>query len=218
MIDFPFRLRGGEHVPRCERCALHQSLCVCGQLAVVENTCRVSLLIHIKEWAKTSNSGRLLNLSLSNSEIRIRGRKDHPMTTAGLELSDYRNVVLYPSASAKVLSKKWMSEDSRPVHLIVPDGNWRQAKSMLKREPLLKSLEHVRLPDGLPSRYRLRSHPDPERVSTFEAVARAMGVLESSKTQERLERNFDIAVERALWIRGRISAEDVTGGIPEHSK
>jgi len=217
MKEFPFRLRG-EHVPRCQRCALHEILCVCKDLEPVQTQCRVSILMHIKEWAKTSNSGRVLHLALSNSEIRIRGRKDHPLETAGLEHSDYRNVVLFPSESAVSLSATWLAEDPRPVHLIVPDGNWRQAKRMLKREPLLNRLPQVCLPDGLPSRYRLRSHPDPKRVATFEAVARALGILESSTTQEKLEYIFDMAVERALWTRGRISAEDVTGGLPEIKK
>ena len=215
MTDFPFRLRG-EHVPRCQRCALHEYLCVCEDLEAIHTRCRVSILMHIKEFAKTSNSGRVLHLALKNSEIRIRGQKERPMQTTDLELSEYRNVVLFPSESAVKLSSAWLSEDPRPVHLIVPDGNWRQAKRMLKREPLLKRLPQVCLPDGLPSKYRLRSHPDPKRVATFEAVARALGILESPTTQKKLEYIFDMAVERALWTRGRLAAEEATGGIPQN--
>ena len=75
----------------------------------------------------------------------------------------------------------------------------------------------VRLPPGPPSRYRLRCSPDPTRVSTFEAVARALATLEGQAVCDALMRTFDIMVERTLWIRGQLPATAVTGGIPPRS-
>jgi DTW domain-containing protein YfiP len=62
--------------------------------------------------------------------------------------------------------------------------------------------------------YRLRHHPDPRFVATFEAVARALGILEGPAVQADLERVFQVVVERMLWSRGRLATERVTGGIP----
>ena len=135
------------------------------------------------------------------------------MDASRLVMDGYENVVLYPSGKAKQLHA-YAGARTLPLNIIVPDGNWRQAKSMLKRETVLANLPHVCLAGVEPSRYRLRSHPDPEKLCTYEAVSRSLEVLESPGTREKLDYYFDVAVERALWTRGRIKAEDVTGGIP----
>ena len=63
--------------------------------------------------------------------------------------------------------------------------------------------------------YRLRSESHPAGLATIEAIARAMGILEGPHVQEALERVFRAMVERTLWVRGSLAAEEVTGGIPE---
>ena len=198
---------------RCEDCALHLQLCICTLIRPVETKTRISLIIHVKEWAKATNSGRHLDLALSNCQVALRGVRGAALNASHLVSSDHENVVLYPSGKAKQL-EHYVSADYRPLNIIVPDGNWRQAKSMLKRETVLAQLPHVCLSSVEPSRYRLRSHPDPEKLCTYEAVSRTLGIVESGQTQKKLDYYFNVAVERALWTRGRISAEDVTGGIP----
>ncbi len=98
---------------------------------------------------------------------------------------------------------------------MVADGTWRQTTRMVRRDPTLSRLPRIRLPEGPPSRYRLRTHPDPARVSTLEAIARALGVLEGADVQRRLEALFDIMVERTLWTRGELPEPEVSGGIPD---
>jgi DTW domain-containing protein YfiP len=211
-----FRLRGRhQYLQRCPRCALHVPLCVCDLITPLNTKSRVTLIIHVKEWVRTSNTGRLLDLCLNNAEIRLRGQKGHPTPQDGLRPVEYRNVVLYPSPHSIPLTEEWIQGDPRPIHFLVPDGNWGQASRMVKREAVLSELPHVRLPTGPPSKFRIRSHPDVDRVSTFESVARALGLSESREAQDTLENIFDISVERTLWSRGQLRAEDVCGGIPE---
>ena len=62
----------------------------------------------------------------------------------------------------------------RPTTLVVPDGNWRQARRMATNEAPLARLVAVRLPEGPTRRFELRKHPQAERLSTFEAIARAL--------------------------------------------
>ncbi len=171
--------------------------------------------MHIKESRRTSNTGHLIPLTVERAEVRIRGRTHVPLCTEGFITMDARPVLLFPSEDAEVLNERWVAQQEGPVHLIVPDGNWRQAKRMSYREESLAHLKRVRLEDGPPSRYRLRRHHDPAWVSTFEAVARALGVLEGPEIQAKLERDFDCFVERSLWARGDLPASQVTGGIPE---
>jgi DTW domain-containing protein YfiP len=193
---------------------MHDWLCVCDQLEPLDLRTRVAVLTHQAEITKTTNTGRLVALALVGGEIRIRGRKGAPMSTEGLVLTDRRPLMLYPTADALLLTPELVAEDPRPVTLIVPDGNWRQARKVTTREPTLARVQRVRLPEGPPSRYRLRSHANPLRVSTFEAVARALGILEGPGVQAALEHLFDVMVERTLWTRGELLEWQVTGGLP----
>lgn len=199
-------------LPRCPACALHTALCMCPLVEPLAVQTRVIVVQHVTESGRSSNSGRLAPLTLRGAELRVRGRPGAPLDLEGLVDPTRRVRLLYPLPGAPTLAAD--PDDPRPVTLLVPDGNWRQARKLVQRVPALRDATKVRLPPGPPSRYRLRSHPDPDRIATFEAIARALGVLEGPAMQARLERWFDVFVERTLWTRGDLSAAAVTGGIP----
>lgn len=198
-------------MPRCSACGLHVPLCMCAMVEPIATRTRVVVVMHRTESGRASNSGRLVPLALSRGEVRVRGLEGAPFDRSGLYGPDTRTRLLFPHPGAPVLEP---DDDPRPLTLLVPDGNWRQVRRLLCREPALQQAPAVRLPPGPPSRYRLRSHPDPARIATFEAVARALGVLEGSEIQTRLEHLFAVFVERTLWSRGQIAADAVTGGVP----
>jgi DTW domain-containing protein YfiP len=101
------------------------------------------------------------------------------------------------------------------VTLVVPDGNWRQASKVYKRVPGLRGVPCVTLPKGPPSRYRLRAEAHPKGLSTLEAIARALGILEGAHVQRELERVLTVMVERTLWARGTLPTRDATQPLPE---
>jgi len=61
---------------------------------------------------------------------------------------------------------------------------------------------------------RLRAESHGDRLSTIEAIARAMGVLEGMHVRHAIEHVFRAMVDRTLWAKGDIDDDDVTGGIP----
>ena len=73
------------------------------------------------------------------------------------------------------------------------------------------------LPDGPPSSYRLRAIGLPGRLSTLEAIARALGVLEGPAPEAALERALRLVVERTLWTRGCLPREAVEA-LPEGAR
>jgi DTW domain-containing protein YfiP len=83
------------------------------------------------------------------------------------------------------------------------------------RVPGLRDLPCVSLPRGEPSRYRLRFEAHELGLSTLEAIARALGLLEGPQVQRALEEVFEIVVERILWSRGTLRTSDLKNGIPE---
>ena len=207
------RLRSGI-IPRCAACALHVPLCLCGTMRPIDTRTHCTLLMHAKESRRSTNTGHLLPLGIRHCQIRIRGRLDTPGMQQGLHRQDRYNCVLFPSKDATVLTAEWVDSLEMPVHLIVPDGNWRQAKKMIWREPELANLPRVTIQGGALSRYRLRRHQNPHFLSTFEAVSRALDILESDTISTQIQPLFDIFVDRSLWARGDLSTADVAGGVP----
>ena len=191
---------GGE---RCPRCILLVHSCLCAEIEPLTVATRVVVLRHRKEAHKTTNTGRLVPLMLPGSEIRAFGERHDVLDAAGFADPARNTLLLYPSADARALQHE--DGAARPVTLIVPDANWRRAFKLNARERALAGLPRVFLPEGARSKYLLRRHPDPRYLATFEAVARALGILEGPVVQAHLERVFALMVERTLRSRGRLA-------------
>jgi len=171
--------------------------------------------MHTCEEVLTTNTARLAAKALINSEVRIHGRRDERMITSDFIHPERTSLLLYPSPISVELTPEFVTKIDSPVHLIVPDANWRQTTKFVRHDPSLKGIQHVRLPPGPPSEYLLRTQRDVRHVCTLEAIARAIGILESPTAQASLETLMRILVERTLWSRGRLAASECkTAGIP----
>lgn len=200
---------------RCPRCKLHLELCICAQIPKISTATRLLLVIHAQEIAKPSNSGWLACDVLPNSEMRVRGEHDKPLVTEGMDRSDYQNILLYPDTDAEELSESFLEKlatnagAKKPVQLIVPDGTWGQARRTGARiSAAFPKIPHAKLPFLGESQYRLRKETNIEGLSTFEAIARAFGILEGKKVQEEMEKIFFTMVERLLFIRGKLDEKE----------
>src|SRR5262249_13173860 len=131
--------------------------------------------IHAKELKRTTNTGRLALHALVNSEMLVRGESRERADLSHLILPNYENYVLYPSEDAIELEEL---KPLRPVHLIVSDGNWRQAGKLNTRHPELSHLPRVKIGSRNLARHHLRKEHFSEGLSTLEAIALAFGVLE----------------------------------------
>jgi DTW domain-containing protein YfiP len=197
---------------RCPSCRMHQELCICGHLPRLPTRTRVSLLMHVQEKDKTSNTGRLAHLCLPNSEIRYRGLRDgSPLDLSGLVDDTFETWMLYLCPDSVELTPELVAEARKPVRLVVLDGTWSQASRLgakLARSPELGSARKVKLritPDK-PTEYKLRTEHHPDGMATFEAIARALGVLEGAggpALQEKLEAAFRLMNDTVLKTRGR---------------
>jgi DTW domain-containing protein YfiP len=168
---------------------------MCAALRLGPARTRVIAVGPVAEFKKPTNTGRLLPLLLEGAELRPRGQIGAPLDLAGLALPGRRLLLLDPTAPTL------LAPDPLPATLIVADGSWRQARRLMNRCRGLDVALRVRLPVGAPTRYRLRSPRSLDKVSTIEAVARALGVLEGPEQEERLERVFDELVTRTLRAR-----------------
>ncbi len=170
----------------CVACRLRLAICICDQAPRLALSTRLILIPHSKEWGTATNTGHFTRLALANLEVRLQGCPRLALSTAGIDAHSPSTLVLFPGHGADLLSSELAASLGRPATLLVPDGNWNQAKNMMRRVPMLRHARPVRL-DGPHldlgnSRRNLIAH----RSSTFEAVARALGILEGADTERRL--------------------------------
>jgi DTW domain-containing protein YfiP len=173
-------------------------LCLCALVPRLETRTKLVLLLHVAEAKRPTNTGRLATLALTNSELHLRGLMHQSADI--VHAPERRTVVLYPDDDAAVLSREWL--DERPVTLIVPDGSWRQAAKMPRREPALVDLPRVKLPPIFSPKTALRREPKAEGMATLAAIAYAFGILEGAEVEAALLALLAEAVARTLQGRG----------------
>ncbi len=195
---------------RCSRCFMVEQICLCGEIESIENQLhlktRIEVIMHHREWKATTNTSRLLNLISDQCQIHLRGEEDSSLNTSCLISDTSRHhIFLFPSDEAIPLSNGNLSsvfKESKPYTLIVPDGSWRQAQKVYKRESSLSALPIFKLGAEIPSsQYFLRKEPRGDGMATFEAMAYALGVLENMETQNILLDFFKIFVKKTLDSR-----------------
>ena len=160
------------------------------------------LVMHCREVKKTTATAPVALSALLNSERHEHGERGAALDLRHLHDENRRVLVLFPSERARPLTSDLVLEDSRPVTLVVPDGNWRQATRIPERVPGLVDAERVTLAPGPPTRWGIRRETREAGLSTFEAIARALGVLESKEVQEKLEAVFELMVNVTIAQRG----------------
>jgi DTW domain-containing protein YfiP len=180
---------------RCPGCGLAHALCICRELPKLAVRTRLAVVMHTNEVPKSSNTGRLAVAMLSGATLRVRGRLDDSIP----EPPPGRKLALFPMPDARLLTEA-DARGEAPL-LLVPDGNWTQARRMLIRDPWLKDAEIVRLAELPPSRYPLRRNSRPGTACTLEAVARALGILEGEEVERALLSALDLFVERSIRMR-----------------
>ena len=124
------------------------------------------------------------------------------IVTNNISFAQSKNDSTKKSSSSSSSSKIKEKNKDKNFHLIVPDGSWTQAVKFYRREPGLSEIQCVSIPKGAPGRYKLRKTHDENRLSTYEAITRAISILEENPLmQETMEEIFDAMVTNVLKAR-----------------
>lgn len=179
---------------------MNPASCFCSEIPSLSLKTRVSILIHAKELKRTTNTGRLATLALTNSRLHVRGLKDQPFEPSESLDDAYQSLLFFPSDDAVELTRSLLTD--KPVNLIVPDGNWRQASKVHTRYPEFANLTRVKISATNTSQYFLRKETTPEGMATLQAIAEALGVIEGSEVRDQLAKLYDIKLMRTIRARG----------------
>jgi DTW domain-containing protein len=166
-------------VPRalCRRCVRPLGVCVCcALLPDLAPAARVLVLQHPKERRVAIGTARMAARCLRGASVVVGTRPDdHPTVARALSDPSRRPVLLWPGADAIDLVK---APPEGPVTLLVVDGTWHTAQTLLRMNPRVAALPRYAIAPAAPSEYRIRREPRAECLSTIEALAAALGVLE----------------------------------------
>ena len=161
--------------PICPRCHLPLPACLCAWVRPTANRLPLLVLQHPQEAAQAKGSLRLLGLSLSACSVQV-GESFDAAALAGWLGPPGSSLLLYPDApgARRPPVEAW----PQPAQLVLLDGTWRQARTLLRGHPALQALPRWALPALAPSAYRIRRAQQPMQRSTLEAACTALGLLE----------------------------------------
>lgn len=178
---------------RCYDCFRPAGDCFCDAIPAVDNQTEVLILQHMRERFHPFNTARIVNLALRNSSLLV----DHTARLAQRLSLKLGAALLYPGDNVPLLVD--LPAGNRPKQLVILDGTWHHAKTLIRDIPALQRLPRYALAPGSPSRYRIRREPQAAFLSTVEATVAALRVLEPATVGlDSLLQAFDQMVERQL--------------------
>ncbi len=184
----------GNERDRCYGCFRPRRDCFCEAIPSIDNKTDVLILQHMRERFHPFNTARIVQRALKQSTLLV----DHNSRLAATNLPlKPRAGLLYPGPEATLISD--LPADQHPEQLVILDGTWHHAKTLVRDIPALHGLPRYRLAPASPGRYRIRREPDAMSLSTLEATVAALRALEPNTAGlDQLLGVFDGMVERQL--------------------
>jgi DTW domain-containing protein YfiP len=203
--------------PLCVRCLRAGSVCLCDSIRPFETFFKVVLLQHPKERKNSIGTARFTHLTLKNS-LLIAGAEFETDPAVSAILADPENypVVLFPGENSVNLAEArdaflagvptGPSGLPRRLVVFVIDGTWSQARGMIRKSARLLKLPRVSFTLDQPSQYKVRKQPRDFCLSTVEATARLVKLLDPAAPAESLIATFAKMVDAQLECatRGRL--------------
>ncbi len=184
------RVRGSD---RCAACWLPPRLCLCDRLPVVPCGFRLTIIRHVKESLRSSNTARIAALCIPGARILEFGDPARPLPA---------DLLAGPGAAALFPPEPGGPPLPRPLReLFVIDGTWAQARRMSHRIPGLAALPRLSVAPPEPGVMRLREAHADWAMGTMEAIAAAVRAEGDPAGALALERAHALFVHRSFSLR-----------------
>ncbi|MCW7553349.1 DTW domain-containing protein [Endozoicomonas gorgoniicola] len=198
----------------CSRCGFEASSCFCPSLPVLSCQHRFCLLTHPVEFAKISNTGKLVRTMLPDTLV-VNWSRVEPSEELLTLLDDphWEPVLLMPEAYAiyqqAVYPQGVTEEKAAPSKklFILLDATWQQARKMYRQSPYLHRLPLMSLNNVPASGYSLRRNQQAGHLCTAEVAAEVLknaGMPEASRSLHQSVTDF-CNHYRQLQLAGKLS-------------
>lgn len=182
----------------CLRCARPIDHCLCALAPSLLSRSRIVILQHPDEAGHALNTARLAALGLRNARLLV----GETFAAQDYLLPGYSPYVLFPGPQALDARALAARHELAPRLLLVLDGTWRKARSLLHCNPELAALPRLALSDVPASRYRIRHAREVGALSTIEAVVHALNMLDAPDNFDALLKPFDALIEGQIAAMG----------------
>lgn len=197
----PFVARGSR-APRCARCRVQPSHCLCPWQPVLDDLgCGICLVMHDVEPLKPSNTGWLIADVVPETHAFSWQRTEvEPALLALLADPGWQPFVVFPGEYVepeRVVTQVAPLEGKRPLFILL-DATWTEARKMFRKSPYLNGLPVLSLQSELVSRYRLRRSKRSEHLCTAEVAALCLGLAGEAEAATTLDAWLDVFTDHYL--------------------
>lgn len=174
----PFIARGS-NAPRCPRCRIAPSHCLCAWQPKVPAQAGMCLVMHDVEALKPSNTGWLVADVVPATHAFEWSRTEvAPELLALLADPQWQPYVVFPGEfvqQREVVQGLDLAPGKRPLFILL-DATWTQARKMFRKSPYLEHFPVLSLAPGQLSRYTLRRSRRDDHFCTAQVAALCLGL------------------------------------------
>jgi DTW domain-containing protein YfiP len=146
---------------------------------------KFTLLTHSREFAKPSNTGRLVVEVLGGAAEQVRWDRMQPPARLVEEIDAGGVALIYPGAADEAAG------DLTGIgQVILIDGTWQEARRIHQRSPYLRNARRVSLRSAEKSLYNLRKNQKVSGLCTAECVIEILRRIGRTEDAERLTSRF----------------------------
>jgi DTW domain-containing protein YfiP len=146
---------------------------------------KFTLLTHEKEFAKRSNTGRVVLDVLGSAAEQVQWDRMNPPAGLLEEIEAGGVALVYPGADDE--SDGYLTGIT---HVILIDGTWHEARKIHQRSPYLQKVRRINLTPAGKSRYNLRKNQKEACLCTAECVIEVLRSTGNDAAADQLEESF----------------------------
>ncbi len=188
----PFIARGSK-IPRCPRCRIPLSHCLCHLQPETRSRSGFCLLMHDIEPLKPSNTGWLIaDLIADTWAFGWSRTRTDPALVPLLQSPDWQPVLVFPgeyAAPQRVVEQ--LPACGPPPLFVLLDATWPEARKMFRKTPCLDALPVLSLQPATLSRYQLRRSTRGEHLCTAEVAALCLELAGDIQASRQLDAWLD---------------------------
>lgn len=193
MTSKPFIARGSR-LERCDTCLLAINVCICTFKVNYHAKAKFLLLMHHDERFKPTNTGRLIEDCIADTQRFIWSRTEPSEELLSVLQDDsYDHYIVFPEGESH--SNRMTTYREKPGKtplFIILDGTWRQAGRMFRLSQYLERIPVIQPNVQKSSGYKLRKAPIPGQLCTAEVAVEMLNCVADKQGATLLSAYFEV--------------------------
>ncbi len=166
----------------CPNCAYPVTVCLCHTIRPQANRTNVWILQHPSEAGVAKNTAHLVGLGLTACNIVVGERPaDFSPLINAIKATPEGWALLYPGDKSTALEA--CPNKAAIGNLVVLDGTWKKAYKLFMLNPWLSAIPQLHFDAPPKGRYRIRKTRVADGLSTLEAVAWGLKLIEGANPE-----------------------------------